>query len=85
MNEAEKAVINYLTNTIRIQDVSHEGIEQAIDIIFNYKQLLPLERQLFNIIINQAIDCEKISEILTSYLMEEELKKIEAQREDYDY
>ncbi len=83
MNEANQAVLNYLTNTYRIQDVSIEGVEQAIDTIFNFNMLTPLQKQLFNIIILQALDIEYISEQLTSYMMEEELKRIEAQKEDY--
>ena len=83
MNEANYAVLNYLTNEYSIKDVSIEGVEEAIDLIFNFNDLLPQEQHLFNSIMLQALDFEWISEQLTSYLMEEELKKLDAQREDY--
>ena len=83
MNEANYAVLNYLTNEYGIKDVSIEGVELAIDLIFNFNDLLPQEQHLFNSIMLQALDFEWISEQLTSYLMEEELKKLDAQREDY--
>ena len=83
MNEANYAVINYLTNEYGIKDVSIEGVEEAIDLIFNFNDLLPTEQHLLNSIMLQALDFEWISEQLTSYLMEEELKKLDAQREDY--
>ena len=83
MNEANYAVLNYLTNEYGIKDVSIEGVEEAIDLIFNFNDLLPTEQNLFNSIMLQALDFEWISEQLTSYLMEEELKKLDAQREDY--
>ena len=83
MNEANYAVLNYLTNEYGIKDVSIEGVENAIDLIFNFNDLLPTEQNLFNSIMLQALDFEWISEQLTSYLMEEEMKKLDAQREDY--
>ena len=83
MNEANYAVLNYLTNEYGIKDVSIEGVEDAIHLIFNFNDLLPTEQHLFNSIMLQALDFEWISEQLTSYLMEEELKKLDAQREDY--
>ena len=83
MNEENYAVLNYLTNEYGIKDVSIEGVEDAIDLIFNFNDLLPTEQHLFNCIMLQALDFEWISEQLTSYLMEEEMKKLDAQREDY--
>ena len=83
MNEANYAVLNYLTNEYGIKDVSIEGVEEAIDLIFNFNDLLPQEQHLFNSSMLQSLDFEWISEQLTSYLMEEELKKLDAQREDY--
>ena len=83
MNDANYAVLNYLTNEYGIKDVSIEGVEEAIDLIFNFNDLLPKEQHLFNSIMLQSLDFEWISEQLTSYLMEEELKKLDAQREDY--
>ena len=74
MNEANYAVLNYLTNEYGIKDVSIEGVEDAIDLIFNFNDLLPTEQHLFNSIMLQALDFEWISEQLTSYLMEEEMK-----------
>ncbi len=83
MNDANYAVLNYLTNEYGIKDVSIEGVEEAIDLIFNFNDLLLQEQHLFNSIMLQALDFEWISEQLTSYLMEEEMKKLDAQREDY--
>jgi len=83
MNDANYAVLNYLTNEYGIKDISIEGVEEAIDLIFNFNDLLPTEQHLFNSIMLQSLDFEWISEQLTSYLMEEELKKLDAQREDY--
>ena len=82
MNEANYAVLNYLTNEYGIKDVSIEGVENAIDLIFNFNDLPPTEQNLFNSIMLKALDFEWISEQLTSYLMEEEMKKLDAQRED---
>jgi len=83
MNDANYAVLNYLTNEYGIKDISIEGVEEAIDLIFNFNDLLPTEQHLFNSIMLQSLDFEWISEQLTSYLMEEEMKKLDAQREDY--
>ena len=39
MNDANYAVLNYLTNEYGIKDVSIEGVEDAIDLIFNLNNL----------------------------------------------
>ena len=43
MNDANYAVLNYLTNEYGIKDVSIEGVEKSIDLIFNFNDLLPQE------------------------------------------
>ena len=35
MNDANYAVLNYLTDVYSIKDISQEGVESAIDLIFN--------------------------------------------------
>lgn len=83
MNNANYAVLNYLTDVYRIKDISQEGVESAIDLIFNYNDLLPQEQHLFNSIMLQAIDFEWISQQLSNWMEEEELKRLDALKEDY--
>lgn len=83
MNDANYAVLNYLTDVYSIKDISQEGVESAIDLIFNYNDLLPQEQHLFNLIMLQAIDFEWISQQLSNWMEEEELKRLDAQKEDY--
>ena len=83
MNDANYAVLNYLTDVYIIKDISQEGVESAIDLIFNFNDLLPQEQHLFNSIMLQAIDFEWISQQLCNWMEEEELKKLDAQKEDY--
>lgn len=83
MNDANYAVLNYLTDVYRIKDISQEGVEGAIDLIFNFNDLLPQEQHLFNSIMLQAIDFEWISQQLSNWMEEEELKRLDAQKEDY--
>ena len=66
-----------------IKDISQEGVESAIDLIFNFNDLLPQEQHLFNSIMLQAIDFEWISQQLSNWMEEEELKRLDAQKEDY--
>ena len=66
-----------------IKDISQEGVESAIDLIFNFNDLLPQEQHLFNSIMLQAIDFEWISQQLCNWMEEEELKRLDAQKEDY--
>jgi len=83
MNDANYAVLNYLTDVYSIKDISQEGVESAIDLIFNFNDLLPQEQHLFNLIMLQAIDFEWISQQLSNWMEEEELKRLDAQKEDY--
>lgn len=83
MNDANYAVLNYLTDVYRIKDISQEGVEGAIDLIFNFNDLLPQEQHLFNSIMLQAIDFEWISQQLSNWMEEEELKRLDALKEDY--
>jgi hypothetical protein len=83
MNDANYAVLNYLTDVYRIKDITQEGVESAIDLIFNFNDLLPQEQHLFNSIMLQAIDFEWISQQLCNWMEEEELKRLDAQKEDY--
>ena len=83
MNDANYAVLNYLTDVYIIKDISQEGVESAIDLIFNFNNLLPQEQHLFNSIMLQAIDFEWISQQLSNWMEEEELKRLDAQKEDY--
>jgi len=83
MNDANYVVLNYLTDVYRIKDISQEGVEGAIDLIFNFNDLLPQEQHLFNSIMLQAIDFEWISQQLCNWMEEEELKRLDAQKEDY--
>ena len=83
MNDANYAVLNYLTDVYSIKDISQEGVESAIDLIFNFNDLLPQEQHLFNLIMLQAIDFEWISQQLCNWMEEEELKRLDAQKEDY--
>ncbi len=83
MNDANYAVLNYLTDVYIIKDISQEGVESAIDLIFNFNDLLPQEQHLFNSIMLQAIDFEWISQQLCNWMEEEELKRLDAQKEDY--
>lgn len=83
MNDANYAVLNYLTDVYRIKDISQEGVESAIDLIFNFNDLLPQEQHLFNSIMLQAIDFKWISQQLSNWMEEEELKRLDALKEDY--
>jgi hypothetical protein len=65
MNDINVMVINYLNDVYHIKDTSVEGIEKAIDDIFNFENILPQYRSLFNSIMVDAIDFELISERLT--------------------
>jgi hypothetical protein len=83
MNDANYALLNYLTDVHKIKDITHEGVEKAIDLIFNFNDLLPQEQHLFNSIMLQAIDFEWVSEQLNYYALQEEMKKVEAYKEDH--
>lgn len=65
MNDINLMVLNYLNDVYHIKDTSVEGVERAIDDIFNFENILPQYRSLFNSIMVDAIDFELISERLT--------------------
>ena len=65
MNDTNLMVLNYLNDVYHIKDTSVEGVEKAIDDIFNFENILPKYRSLFNSIMVDAIDFELISERLT--------------------
>jgi hypothetical protein len=65
MNDINLMVLNYLNDVYHIKDTSVEGVERAIDDIFNFENILPQYRSLFNLIMVDAIDFELISERLT--------------------
>ena len=65
MNDTNLMVLNYLLDVYHIKDTSVEGVEKAIDDIFNFENILPQYRSLFNLIMVEAIDFELISERLT--------------------
>ena len=48
MNDTNLMVLNYLSDVYHIKDTSVEGVEKAIDDIFNFENILPQYRSLFN-------------------------------------
>jgi hypothetical protein len=66
-------VINYLNDVYHIKDTSVEGVEKAIDDIFNFENVLPQYKSLFNSLMVEAIDFEYVSERLTFKKMMEQL------------
>ena len=73
MNDTNLMVLNYLNDVYHIKDTSVEGVEKAIDDIFNFENILPQYRSLFNSIMVDAIDFELISDRLTFIKMREQL------------
>lgn len=73
MNDTNLMVLNYLNDVYHIKDTSVEGVEKAIDDIFNFENILPQYRSLFNSIMVDAIDFELISERLTFKKMRDQL------------
>ena len=65
MNDTNLMVLNYLLDVYHIKDTSVEGVEKAIDDIFNFENILPQYKSLFTSIMVDAIDFELISERLT--------------------
>lgn len=85
MNQASQDVLDYIVdNHLALKDITDEGISKVIDALFNFNDLLPKEQVLFISIMAQAIDFEWIAQQLQSWQEEEELKRLDAQREDYD-
>ena len=75
MNDTNLMVLNYLSDVYHIKDTSVEGVEKAIDDIFNFENILPQYRSLFNSIMVDAIDFELISERLTFKKMKDQFDK----------
>ena len=73
MNDTNLMVLNYLNDVYHIKDTSVEGVERAIDDIFNFENILPQYRSLFNSIMVDSIDFELISERLTFKKMKDQL------------
>jgi hypothetical protein len=82
MNQASQDILDYIVdNHLALHDISDEGISKVIDALFNFNDLLPKEQVLFNSIMAQAIDFEWIAQQLSNWEEEEELKRLDAQRE----
>ena len=73
MNDTNLMVINYLNDVYHIKDTSIEGVEKAIDDIFNFENVLPQYKSLFNSLMVEAIDFDYVSERLTFKKMMEQL------------
>jgi hypothetical protein len=73
MNDINVMVINYLNDVYHIKDTSVEGVEKAIDDIFNFENILPQYKSLFNSLMVEAINFDYVSERLTFKKMMEQL------------
>ena len=73
MNDINVMVINYLNDVYHIKDTSVEGVEKAIDDIFNFENILPQYKSLFNNLMVETIDFDYVSERLTFKKMMEQL------------
>jgi hypothetical protein len=67
-------VINYLNDVYHIKDTSVEGVEKAIDDIFNFENILPQYKSLFNSLMVESINFDYVSERLTFKKMMEQLE-----------
>ena len=73
MTDINIMVINYLNDVYHIKDTSVEGVEKAIDDIFNFENILPQYKSLFNSVMVETIDFDYVSERLTFKKMMEQL------------
>jgi hypothetical protein len=73
MNDINIMVINYLNDVYHIKDTSVEGVEKAIDDIFNFENILPQYKSLFNNLMVESINFDYVSERLTFKKMMEQL------------
>jgi hypothetical protein len=73
MTDINVMVINYLNDVYHIKDTSVEGVEKAIDDIFNFENILPQYKSLFNSVMVETIDFDYVSERLTFIKMMEQL------------
>lgn len=84
MNQASQDLLDYIVdNHLAIKDTTDAGVSKVIDALFNFNDLLPKEQVLFNSIMAQAIDFDWVALQLTNWQEEEQLLRINAQREDY--
>ena len=74
MNDINVMVINYLNDVYHIKDTSVEGVEKAIDDIFNFENVLPQYKSLFNSLMVEAIVFEYVSERLTFIKLRDKLE-----------
>ena len=73
MNDINVMLINYLNDVYHIKDTSVEGVEKAIDDIFNFENILPQYKSLFNSLMVESINFDYVSERLTFKKMMEQL------------
>lgn len=73
MTDINVMVLNYLNDVYHIKDTSVEGIEKAIDDIFNFENILPQYKSLFNSLMVEAINFNWVSDRLTFQRMMEQL------------
>ncbi len=73
MNDINVMVVNYLNDVYHIKDTSVEGVEKAIDDIFNFENILPQYKSLFNSLMVESINFDYVSERLTFKKMMEQL------------
>jgi hypothetical protein len=73
MTDINIMVINYLNDVYHIKDTSVEGVEKAIDDIFNFENILPQYKSLFNSLMVESINFDYVSERLTFIKMMEQL------------
>ena len=73
MNDINVMVINYLNDVYHIKDTSVEGVEKAIDDIFNFENILPQYKSLFNSLMVESINFDYVSERLTFKKIMEQL------------
>ena len=74
MNDINVMVVNYLNDVYHIKDTSVEGVEKAIDDIFNFENVLPQYKSLFNSLMVEAIVFEYVSERLTFIKLRDKLE-----------
>jgi hypothetical protein len=74
MNDINVMVINYLNDVYHIKDTSVEGVEKAIDDIFNFENILPQYKSLFNSLMVESIDFDHVSERLTFIKLRDKLE-----------
>jgi hypothetical protein len=74
MTDINIMVINYLNDVYHIKDTSVEGVEKAIDDIFNFENIMPQYKSLFNSLMVEAIDFDYVSERLTFIKLRDKLE-----------